>query len=98
MPRTDRIYLDYTPYHIITRGNQRQRIFRDDDDFRRYLNMVKRTCKKYEVNLYGYCLMPNHVRLLAEPKKCVYLSKWMHWVNRDYSAYFNTKYGLVGYT
>jgi len=59
--------------------------------------MLKKALKKYSVALYAYCLMPNHVHLLIEPKDVHGMSKCMHWVNRGYTAYFNAKYEKVGH-
>lgn len=97
MPRTARIFIDYACYHIITRGNQKQTIFRDNDDFQSYLRMLKKAIKKYSISLYGYCLMPNHVHLLIEPKCVTDMSKCMHWINRGYAAHFNAKHEKVGH-
>jgi len=47
--------------------------------------------------LYAFCLMPNHVHLIGEPKKIVNLAKFMHGLNRSYTAYFNEKYNKVGH-
>lgn len=66
MPRDARIVLDNAVYHIITRGNQRQRVFGDNLDSMEYLKRLKRYKKEYKFRLYGYCLMPNHVHLVGQ--------------------------------
>lgn len=97
MPKAARAFIEHACYHIITRGNQKQKVFHEKRDFEKYLCMLKRSCKKYEVCLYAYCLMPNHTHLLVDPAKSAYLSKFMHWLNRGYTAYYNAKYSLVGH-
>jgi len=91
------VYIDNACYHITTRGNQKQAAFIDNEDYLRCLATVKRAKKKYAVLLYAYCLMPNHLHLLIESKIAGDISKFMHWVNRGYVAYFNAKYGKVGH-
>lgn len=97
MPRASRIFMDNACYHIITRGNQKQTIFNNNEDFMRYLSMVTKAKRKYKISLYAYCLMPNHVHLLIESKQAGNISKFMHWVNRGYAEYFNIKYEKVGH-
>lgn len=97
MPRISRVFVDYACYHIITRGNQKQIVFKDANDFRNYLIMLRKALKKYSIPIYAYCLMPNHTHLLIEPKCLSDMSKSMHWINRGYAAYFNAKYEKVGH-
>ena len=75
MPRPERISLEGLIYHIVNRGNNRQDIFKDDEDFATYLQTIKKFKDKYLFKLYGYCLMRNHVHLLIEPTKPNTLSK-----------------------
>jgi len=97
MTKATRIFIDHACYHIMARGNQKQKVFRDHEDFAEYLSMVKRAKRKYQILLYAYCLMPNHIHLLVEVKSARNISKFMHWMNRGYAAYFNTKYHKVGH-
>jgi len=97
MSRISRTLIESACYHIITRGNQQQKVFKNDFDYIKYLKMIKKAKKKHNIFLYCYCLMPNHVHLLVEPESLVNLSKFMHWLNRGYTAYFNAKYQKVGH-
>jgi putative transposase len=98
MPRLPRrLFLDYSCYHVITRGNQKQNVFWEPADFLRYLGILKKAKHKYHVRIYGYCLMPNHVHLLIEVVSARSMSGFMSWLNRGYTAYFNTKYAKVGH-
>ena len=96
MPNGPRILIDSACYHIIARGNQKQRIFKDDIDFSQYLKRVKKYKKKYSLKLYCFCLMPNHVHMVCEIKNKENLSKFMQGLTRSYTGYFNKKYGKVG--
>ncbi len=83
-------------YHVLTRGNQRQEIFRDKLDFKRYLQILGNYKSRYPFLLYGYVLMPNHVHLLIETGKTP-LSKILQGINQRYTMYFNWKYETVGH-
>jgi len=97
MARSSRIFVDNACYHIIARGNQQQNIFLCAEDYEKYLSMVKKAKRKYGIFLYAYCLMTNHVHLLIEAIKSKNMSKFMHWISRGYTAYFNAKYGKTGH-
>lgn len=97
MTRLARTLIDHCCYHIIARGNQKQIVFRNADDFLKYLQIVKKSKSKYAILLYSYCLMPNHVHLLIEVGMARNMSKFMHWINRGYTEYFNSKYQKVGH-
>jgi putative transposase len=92
-----RCILDGVCYHIITRGNQRQKIFRKEGDYRGYLEKLKKYKRRHKFRLYGFCLMPNHVHLIGEIDEKENLAKFMHGINRSYTAYFNKEYKKVGH-
>lgn len=97
MPMGPRVLLKNACYHIITRGNQRQQVFWDNQDRQVYLGNVKRYKKSCGFLLYGYRLMPNHVHIVGQPLQEENMSKFMQKVSRSYTAYFNTKYKKVGH-
>ena len=97
MAKSSRILLDNACYHITTRGNQKQRVFLDAEDYQVYLFKLRKYKTQHGFMLYGFCLMPNHVHLMGEPKVKRNLSKFMQSLNRSYTAYFNKKYSKVGY-
>lgn len=92
-----RLLFDNACYHIITRGNQKQQVFNDDEDCKNYLKRLKKYKQRYDFKLYGYCLMPNHVHLIGEIINSKNLSNFMHDLTRSYTAYFNKKYQKVGH-
>ena len=97
MPTGPRFLLPGACYHLITRGNQRKQVFFDDSDYRAYLTRLKRYKARHKISVYGFCLMPNHIHILAQPAEDKDLSKFMHGLSRSYTAYFNRRYGKVGY-
>ena len=97
MPRGARIILNNVCYHIINRGNQKQEIFLGGSDFEKYLQLLKHFKKKYSFKIFGYCLMPNHIHLILEPKKPDDLARFMQSLTQTYTAWFNNKYKKVGH-
>ncbi|MGO9015442.1 MAG: transposase [Dissulfurispiraceae bacterium] len=96
MARKPRIEFEGAFYHVITRGNQKQKIFRDTEDLQKYLEILGRYKDRYKYYLYAYILMNNHVHLLIETTK-VPLSKILQGVNQSYTVRFNRKYKTVGH-
>jgi putative transposase len=58
---------DY-PHHVVQRGHNRQVVFAAAEDFERYLADVRELKETFNIRLYGYCLMTNHVHLLLGPR------------------------------
>ena len=94
MPRTARLILNNACYHIITRGNQKQDIFKEHEDFYVYLGLLSKYKKRFNSKIYGYCLMSNHVHLVIESEM---LNKFMHGVNLSYAQHFKYKYNTIGH-
>ena len=62
-------------YHITTRGNHRNDIFRDGEDYLVYLTILKEALERHKATLYCYCLMTNHVHLIVETSDVIIRSK-----------------------
>lgn len=67
MPRLARAVAVGCAHHITQRGNNRQDVFFVDDDRFVYLELLKEQAEKYGLEIQGYCLMSNHVHLVAVP-------------------------------
>ncbi|MEW5952564.1 MAG: transposase [Bacillota bacterium] len=96
MPRRPRIYSKTGIYHVIVRGNEKRKIFLDDEDRNKYFYYLIETKKVQEYTLYGYCLMDNHIHLLLYTKNND-ISGLMKRINTRYAVYFNKKYDRVGH-
>ena len=96
MARKPRIEFEGAFYHVITRGNQRQKVFKDKDDFLKYLEILSNYKIRYKYFLYAFVLMNNHVHLLIETQE-IPLSKILQGINQSYTTYFNRKYKTVGH-
>jgi putative transposase len=68
MPRIARTVFAGVPHHITQRGNRRSNVFFTDGDRRTYLHWLKGYCDQYGVDVLAYCLMKNHVHLVAVPR------------------------------
>ena len=97
MARIPRLFLENVAYHIITRGNQKQIVFPEQEDFKKYLKMLAKYVTKYQIKLYAFCLMSNHVHLAVKPNESKDMIKLMQCLNLSYTAYFNNKYNKVGH-
>ena len=67
MPRQARIILSNTAHHIVQRGHNRQIVFVEKQDYDYYLGTLKEWKRELNVNVYGYCLMTNHIHLILDP-------------------------------
>jgi len=85
------------PHHITQRGNNRQEVFFADRDRDFYLSILREQARKNGLSLLGYCLMKNHVHLIAIPAKFDSLNKAVgrtHWI---YAQYVNRRHGRSGH-
>src|SRR3990172_11653176 len=96
MARKPRIEFEGAFCHVITRGNQRQKVFKDKDDFLKYLEILSNYKIRYKYSLFAYMLMSNHVHLLVETQETP-LSKILQGINQSYTMYFNRRYRTVGH-
>jgi len=96
MARKPRIEYEGAFYHVITRGNQRQKIFKDPADYQQFLQVLTTYKTRYAFHLYAYVLMGNHVHLLIETTGTP-LSKILQGVNQSYTLYFNRRYKMIGH-
>lgn len=96
MARLPRLVIPNHPHHIIQEGNDRQLIFRDDEDYQRFLGWLKESAREFKVSVHAYALMPNHLHLLASPTTEEGLARMMQRVGRYYVPWFNQKYARLG--
>ena len=90
MARQGRFYLPGQALHLIQRGNNRQAIFRDDEDCRTYLSWLAEAASVSRCTIHAYVLMTNHVHLLVTPENADSVPRMMQLLGRRYVRYFNT--------
>ncbi|MGH8854254.1 MAG: transposase [Telluria sp.] len=96
MARLPRLILPGQPHHILQRGNNREPIFREEEDYQRFLAWLKEAARFYQVAIHAYVLMPNHLHLLATPSDATGLALMMQKLGRFYVPWFNAKYERSG--
>lgn len=96
MPRRARMYLPGQPYHIVQRGNNREACFIELENYQFYLELMCEVSERYGMSLHAYCLMTNHIHLLATPTKKTSISDTMKVVGSRYAQYINKKYKRTG--
>jgi putative transposase len=92
MPRTARIVLPGIPHHVTHVGKNHQQIFIDDQDRISYLEILKNRCNEIPIEIHGYCLMPNHIHLVATPPEKNSLTSVVGYTHRIYSKQYNERY------
>ena len=68
MPRIARIIAPGRPHHVTQRGTRRYRTFFGAADYAEYLDILRDKAERYAVDIWAYCLMPNHIHLIAVPE------------------------------
>ena len=68
MARLARVVAPGLPHHVTQRGNRRLQTFFSDEDYQWYVDLMAQFCKAEQVEIWAYCLMPNHVHLIAVPQ------------------------------
>ncbi|MGB4563987.1 MAG: transposase [Dethiobacteria bacterium] len=94
MARPLRIEYPGAVYHITTRGNAQNNIFRDDQDRENFLDILNETVKRHNWLCHAYCLMNNHYHLLIETPEAN-LSLGMRQINGVYTQRYNKRHKQV---
>lgn len=96
MPRQARIVLPGCPHHVVQRGNRRQRTFFRPEDYASYLTIAAEAFRVADVEVWAYCLMPNHVHLIAAPRHAQGLAAAVGATHLKYTQYVNEREGWSG--
>ena len=96
MSRLPRLTVSGYPHHIIQRGNNRQPIFVDREDYERLLVELKQQADRHQVAVHAYVLMSNHLHLLVTPETADGVPLMMQGVGRAYVRWFNRRHGRSG--
>jgi putative transposase len=97
MPRQPRQLHDGACYHIIARGNNRADIFLVEDDWQRYGHWLLEFSRVYDVDIYHYCLMTNHMHLVVHIQTGAGLQKMLQRTNLRYAQHMHQTYQHVGH-
>jgi putative transposase len=97
MPRRPRAILPDVAHHITQRGNNREPVFHSSDDRRFYLDLLGRHAAHYGARILGYCLMTNHVHLIAVPRLENSLARTLGCTHSEYALALNRAQGRSGH-
>ena len=97
MARLARIVVPGYPHHVTQRGSRRQITFFQETDYSLYLTLMSKWCRRYDVAIWAYCLMPNHVHLVAVPSTEDGLAKAVGSAHRAYALKINEREKWTGH-
>ena len=91
MARMARLVVPSYPHHVTQRGNRRQPTFFDDSDYKHYIELMAKFCRKAGTRVWAYCLMPNHVHLVMIPSHVDGLRASIGETHRRYTRAVNSR-------
>lgn len=97
MPRKPRIVKTGLPHHIIQRGVRRMNVFHKPNDYAFYLDLLKEWSAQAQLDIWAYCLMSNHIHLVAVPHTPDSLRLALSQTNRRYASMVNKREGATGH-
>jgi putative transposase len=97
MARLARIVIPGVPYHVTQRGNRREPTFFEDADYKRYRTIIGDAAKRANCQIWAYCLMPNHVHLIAVPADEDGLRRTFADGHRRYTGIINARHQWTGH-
>lgn len=97
MARKNRFAAPGLAYHVVNRGNDRKIVFRQNLDYIAFIELLAEGARRFDVFVYGYCMMPNHFHLLIEPCVEGALSAFMERVTGRYACAFRRQTDTVGH-
>jgi len=97
MARLPRVVVVDVPHHITQRGNARQVVFAADADRLAYLALLRHSADLHQLSLLGYCLMSNHVHLVAIPRTSAALAQTLKQAHGRYAACWNARQARSGH-
>src|ERR1039457_927934 len=96
MPRKLRIEYPGAMYHVMSRGDRREKIFLDEVDRQDFIKTLAEACQKTNWQVHAYCLMPNHYHLVLETPE-PNLVAGMAWLQSTYTIRLNHRHQLFGH-
>jgi putative transposase len=92
MPRTARAAIGGVIYHVLNRGNGRMGIFRKPPDYQAFVQLLVDAKNKADIELFGFCLMPNHWHLILRPAGDGDLAGYLSWVSNTHVKRYRAHY------
>jgi putative transposase len=96
MPRTARAAKGGIVYHVLNRGNGRQRLFHKPGDYDAFVKLLAEGKRRATVELFAFCLMPNHWHLVLRPRGDADLARFVGWVSNAHVRRHHAHHRSVG--
>jgi putative transposase len=97
MPRTARASVGGVIYHAMNRGNRREDVFHKPADYDAFVEAMADAKRRLPVDVFGYCLMPNHFHLVLRPHGDGDLGRWMRWLLTTHALRYHRQYETSGH-
>jgi len=97
MARVARVVIADVAHHVTQRGNGRQYILATDAERWHYLDLLRQAVRVHELRVLGYCLMSNHVHVVAVPRRTQDLAAAFHQVHGRYASFWNVSHASCGH-
>ena len=97
MARVKRSFVKDGIYHILNRGNGRQKVFLKDGDYAAFVDLIEESRKHFDFKLYAYCVMPNHFHFVVTCPEADIYSVWIQWLTTAHARRYHKHYGGSGH-
>ncbi len=97
MPKFRRLVVPGYPHHVTQRGVRRQTTFFDDADYQAYLNLAANLLGEYSIEIWAYCLMPNHIHAVVVPHDKKSMSSYFARLHQQYARRTNLRQEWSGH-
>jgi putative transposase len=95
--RKPRKLVEGARYHVTARANRSEFILNSSEIKNLFLEIIKRSKKKYTYALTTFCIMGNHVHLMIQPLKNESLSRIMQWILSTFAINYNIRFNIIGH-
>ena len=92
MPRTSRAAVGGMVYHVLNRGNGRMQIFRSPADYQTFAELMVAGKQRADVEIFAFCLMPNHWHLVLRPRRGGDLAGYLSWLSNTHVKRYRAQY------
>ncbi len=96
MPRTARQLIDGHTYHVMNRSVGGHTLFKKEQDYRVFINLLRKGKEKYPIKIFAYCLMPNHYHLVVQLINADNLSRLLRWLMTTHARRYHQHYQSCG--
>ena len=83
--------------HIVTRGNARATVFHSEHDYAVFAGLMKAAQERVRLELFAWCLMPNHLHFVVRPRTADDLAVWMHWLLTTHAQRHRSRHATTGH-